>query len=153
MAPVQTLKTRDGWIYVMGMLDKFWEELARRIGRDDLLGDPRFASAAARHDNRDALTRVLDAEMQRKTTAEWLGVLGGGLPVAPVYDVAEAIASPFLQAAGLVQTVPHPVNADFKMLANPLRIDGVRPEQRVCSALGADNDTLVGERPTQSAAE
>jgi hypothetical protein len=39
------------------------------------------------------------------------------------------------------------------MLSNPLKIDGVRPEQTVCSGLGADNEALLGSGQAQAAAE
>ena len=142
LTPVQTVRTKDGWIYVMCMKDKFWEELARRIGRPAYLEDSRFATAAARRENRAALTEVLDEAMGLKTTEAWLGLLRGHLPVAPIYDVAQAIANPFVASAGCVQQVPHPANPDFKMLANPLKIDGQRLDLKPCSPLGADNATL-----------
>jgi crotonobetainyl-CoA:carnitine CoA-transferase CaiB-like acyl-CoA transferase len=143
LTPVQTVRTKDGWIYVMCMKDKFWEELARRIGRPDHLQDPRFSTAAARRENRADLTKVLDEAMSLKTTEEWLALLRGHLPVAPIYDVAQAIANPFVETANCVQRVPHPANPDFKMLANPLKIDGQRLDLKPCSALGADNATVL----------
>jgi crotonobetainyl-CoA:carnitine CoA-transferase CaiB-like acyl-CoA transferase len=143
LTPVQTVRTKDGWIYVMCMKDKFWEELARRIGRPDHLQDPRFSTAAARRENRADLTKVLDEAMSLKTTEEWLALLRGHLPVAPIYDVAQAIANPFVETANCVQRVPHPANPDFKMLANPLKIDGQRLDLKHCSALGADNATVL----------
>jgi crotonobetainyl-CoA:carnitine CoA-transferase CaiB-like acyl-CoA transferase len=152
IAPVQTVRTKDGWIYVMCMMDKFWEELTKRIGRPDLASDTRFATAAARHSNLPALTQELDAEMSKRKTDEWLAVLTGALPVAPVFDVAQAVSNPFVQTVDMVRRVPHPANADFRLFANPLKIDGERPEQKVCSPLGADNDALLG-KPTQAAAE
>jgi crotonobetainyl-CoA:carnitine CoA-transferase CaiB-like acyl-CoA transferase len=142
LTPVQTVRTKDGWIYVMCMKEKFWGELARRVGHPEYLDDPRFGTAAARMKNRDALTVVLDEAMSRKTTAEWLDILRGHLPAAPIYDVAQAIANPFVEIAGMVQVVPHPAKPDFRMLANPLRIDGKRLKQKVCSPLGADNEML-----------
>ena len=36
IAPVQTFPTADGWIFVMCMTEKFWENLIGAIGRDDL---------------------------------------------------------------------------------------------------------------------
>jgi crotonobetainyl-CoA:carnitine CoA-transferase CaiB-like acyl-CoA transferase len=144
LTPVQTVRTKDGWMYVMCMMDKFWEELARRIGRAELIGEARFSSAAARLANRPALTAELDAAMSERTTAEWLEILSGAAPVAPVYDVAQAFANPFLESTGMVRTMPHPARPDFKMLANPLKIDGERPEQKVCSPLGADNAAILG---------
>jgi crotonobetainyl-CoA:carnitine CoA-transferase CaiB-like acyl-CoA transferase len=153
LTPVQTVRTKDGWIYVMCMMDKFWEELARRIGRAELIEDVRFASAAARLANRPALTAELDAAMSQRTTAEWLEILSGAAPVAPVYDVTQAFANPFLESTGMVQTMPHPARPDFKMLANPLKIDGERPKQKVCSPLGADNPAILGADAKQAAAE
>jgi crotonobetainyl-CoA:carnitine CoA-transferase CaiB-like acyl-CoA transferase len=151
LTPVQTVRTKDGWIYVMCMMDKFWEELARRIGRAELIEDARFSSAAARLANRPALTGELDAAMSQRTTAEWLEILSGAAPVAPVYDVAQAFANPFLESTGMVRTMPHPARPDFKMLANPLKIDGERPEQKVCSPLGADNVAVLGSGAQQAA--
>ncbi len=153
LTPVQTVRTRDGWIYVMCMMDKFWEELARRIGRAELIEDARFSSAPARLANRPELTAELDAAMSQRTTAEWLEVLSGAAPVAPVYDVAQAFANPFLETTGMVRTVPHPARPDFRMLANPLKIDGERPELSVCSPLGADNEAILGAGTKQAAAE
>jgi crotonobetainyl-CoA:carnitine CoA-transferase CaiB-like acyl-CoA transferase len=152
ITPVQTVRTRDGWIYVMCMKEKDWETLARLIGHPEHVADSRFATPAARRQHRADLTRVLDEAMSQRTTAEWLEVLTGHLPVGPVYDVAQAAANPFAQSVGMVRNVPHPAKPDFRMLANPLKIDGQRLEQRVCAPLGADNEALLG-RPKQEAAE
>jgi crotonobetainyl-CoA:carnitine CoA-transferase CaiB-like acyl-CoA transferase len=153
VTPVQSFRTKDGWIYIMCMLDKFWDELVRRIGRPELGSDPRFSSAPARRDNRDALTRELDGEFSRKTTANWLSVLRGAIPVAPVYDVAEAFANPFVAESGMISMMSHPAKADFRLLANPLKIDGVRPKQTPCSPLGSDNDAVLGHDLSHPTAE
>ncbi len=153
ITPVQTVRTKDGWVYVMCMKQKFWEELAHRVGQPELLADQRFATPAGRRSHRSELTGALDDAMSRKTTAEWLGVLTGYIPIAPINDLAQAFANPFVATAGMVNTVPHPAKPDLKMLSNPLRIDGVRPEQTVCSALGADNEGLLGPDQSKAAAE
>jgi crotonobetainyl-CoA:carnitine CoA-transferase CaiB-like acyl-CoA transferase len=145
LVPVQTYRTADGWIYVMCMKDKFWENLARKIGRGELVSDPRFSTQAARLKNRDELTRVLDGTLSTRTTDEWLDQLRGVAPVAPVYDVERAFANPFVERTGMVRTVPHPAKPDYRALANPIRIDGQRAEQAVCSPLGADNRTYLGK--------
>jgi crotonobetainyl-CoA:carnitine CoA-transferase CaiB-like acyl-CoA transferase len=153
ITPVQTVRTKDGWVYVMCMKQKFWEELAHRIGHPELITDTRFATPAARRSHRSELTRALDEGMSAKTTVEWLEILTGRIPVAPINDLAQAFANPFMQTVGMVSTVPHPDNPDFKMLSNPLRIDGKRPQQTVCSALGADNAALLDTPLSKAAAE
>jgi crotonobetainyl-CoA:carnitine CoA-transferase CaiB-like acyl-CoA transferase len=143
VAPVQTVATQDGWIYVMCMTQKFWLCLAGIMGRPDLASDPRFHTVEARRENRELLTRVLDEELGRHTTAYWLAKCEGQLPVAPVLDVATALDSEFVAASGAIQNVPHPQRKDLRVLANPLKIDGQRLPLRVCAALGADNAALL----------
>ncbi len=115
------------------------------IGREDLGRDPRFRTGVLRGQNRAALTEELDRAFSQKTTDEWIALLTGVVPVGPVYDVARALANPFVETVGMVRTVPHPLKPDLKMLANPLKVDGRRPQQTVCSPLGADNDEVLGK--------
>jgi crotonobetainyl-CoA:carnitine CoA-transferase CaiB-like acyl-CoA transferase len=70
------------------------------------------------------------------------------LPISPVYDLASALENPFLRENGMVSAVPHPARADMRVLSNPLKINGQRLPQRVCSASGADNEALLGGVPS-----
>jgi len=152
VVPVQTYPTQDGWIFIMCMTDKFWEALLGVLRRRDLGTDPRFSSQAARRQHRDELTGLLDGEFAKATTAHWLEALSGLLPVAPVYDIAQALANPFVKSQGMIRTVRHPQRADLKIFANPLKIDGKRPTQAAGSALGADNAALLAKPPVRKRA-
>lgn len=144
VAPVQTFPTSDGWMFIMCMTDKFWDALLSAIGRTDIGKDPRFATQAARQENREALTGTLDAEFRRKPTSYWLAKLEGVLPVSPVLDMEQALENPHVRATEMIHNVPHPARPDMRVLANPLKINGQRVEQRVCSAVGADNAEYLG---------
>jgi crotonobetainyl-CoA:carnitine CoA-transferase CaiB-like acyl-CoA transferase len=141
--PVQTFPTADGWIFIMCMSEKFWTMLCDALSRPDLPRNPRFATVERRRDNRDALTQLLDEELRKHTTEHWLAVLTGKIPIAPVYDLAQALDASFTRQTGMVRSVPHPVKGELRVLANPLKINGERPEQRACSPLGADNDAVL----------
>jgi len=143
VAPVQTFPTADGWVFIMCMTDKFFGELARVIGRPDLTADARFGSPSSRQSNRAALTGIIDAELRRETNEYWLGKLGGVLPIAPVLDLAQALDNPFLRATDMIRDLPHPAKPEMRALANPIKVDGKRLEQSVCSPLGADNDAYL----------
>ena len=144
VAPVQTFTTADGWIFIMCMTDKFWSNLLQVLGRTDLASDTRFASQALRRQNRDVLTAVLDDELRKRATAEWIKAFAGLLPVAPVYEMDEALDAAFPRTTGMVRTVPTADRPDFRVLGNPIKIDGQRPEQVAAPALGADNAALLG---------
>jgi crotonobetainyl-CoA:carnitine CoA-transferase CaiB-like acyl-CoA transferase len=147
LAPVQTFPTADGWIFVMCMSEKFWSALLGVLGREDLADDPRFADGNTRHRYRKELTAILDSVFRQASTAQWLDRLSGVLPVAPVYDVAAALSSPFAQASGMIQTVAHAEKADLSLLASPIKVNGARAAVTPCAPLGADNEALLGGAP------
>ena len=146
LAPVQTFPTRDGWIFIMCMTQKFWLALCQATGRADLVDNPLFADPNMRARNRAAMTDALDPTFRTRTTAEWLASLNGLLPAAPVYRLDQALDSTFARATGMVSAVPHAVKGTLRVISNPLRIDGDRPTQAACSPLGADNDTILGKQ-------
>jgi crotonobetainyl-CoA:carnitine CoA-transferase CaiB-like acyl-CoA transferase len=149
LAPVQTFPTADGWIFIMCMTDKFWFELADAVGRSDLKSDKRFSAMSLRHANRVELSEILDPKFRKQPTRYWLDKLKGRVPIAPVLDVAQALDSPFLAETQMIRNVPHPAKPGLRALANPIRINGKRLEQSVCSPLGADNAAFVGQSSRQ----
>jgi crotonobetainyl-CoA:carnitine CoA-transferase CaiB-like acyl-CoA transferase len=58
--------------------------------------------------------------------------------------VKRALENPFVEEVGMVRNVPHPLLPALRLLANPLKVDGVRPDQKVCPPLGADNESVLG---------
>ncbi|MGB3712529.1 MAG: CoA transferase [Erythrobacter sp.] len=143
--PSQMFKASDGWMFVMCQLPKFWDILTARIGREDLKGDARFATNADRLANREALTRILDAEFCQQPMAHWQDLLAGSVPVAPVYTLADALDNPWLHEIGMRETVDHPDRDEMQVLASPLKFDGERPRNRAAPLLGADTDALLTE--------
>lgn len=145
VAPVQTFPTADGWIFIMCMTDKFWTNLVEALGRLDLKSDPRFATPALRRQNREALTEVLDGELRKRPTRAWLQTFAGLLPAAPVYEMDEALDAAFPRQTGMVRNVPTADRPDFRVLGNPIKINGQRAAQVAAPALGADNDALLAQ--------
>jgi crotonobetainyl-CoA:carnitine CoA-transferase CaiB-like acyl-CoA transferase len=143
--PVQLFPTRDAWIFVMCMTDKFWRALVEKMGRADLASRSEFITADGRRRNRDELTSVLDAEFRKHTTDEWLQRLQGVLPAAPVNDLAQALDNPFLTDIGMVMNVPHTARSDFRALASPIKLGGQRLPARAGPVLGEHTEALMQE--------
>lgn len=143
--PSQMFKAADGWMFVMCQLPKFWDILTTRMGRADLKDDPRFADNADRLANRDALTQLLDAEFSKQPMAHWQNLLAGHVPVAPVYELGDALDNPWLAEIGMRDEVAHPDKPDLHVLANPLKFDGERLPNRAAPLLGADSDAILDD--------
>jgi crotonobetainyl-CoA:carnitine CoA-transferase CaiB-like acyl-CoA transferase len=144
LTPSQLYRTKDGWLFVMCNKEKFWPIFAEKIGRPDLASDERFANFAARLKNREELTQLLDEVLSAKTTAEWCETLGGHVPIAPVYDVAQALENPFVTSSGRLADFERPEGgAPVRMLAGPIRVDGRRTPTRAAPLMGFDTESIL----------
>ena len=143
--PVQLYRTRDGWIFIMAMTDKFWQLLLERLGHTSIGGDPRFNSMASRARNRDALTDVLDEIFQTEDTDHWFEKLRTYIPVAPVHDLPSALDNPFVASIGMMQTMTHREFGEYRGLSNPIKIDQQRMQTHCGAGLGADNQEILGK--------
>jgi crotonobetainyl-CoA:carnitine CoA-transferase CaiB-like acyl-CoA transferase len=143
--PSQMFRSADGWMFIMCQLPKFWTTLIDKIGRRDLAEDPRFVSQTDRLANRGVLSEILDAIFGSKPTAHWQALLEGFVPVAPVYQLDQALDNPWLDTIGMTDTVQHPDREELRVLASPIRIDGKRLPNRAGPLLGQDSDDILAD--------
>lgn len=143
VTPSQTVKTADGWVFLMAQLPKFWTLLVAELG-DPVLQEERFATIPSRLEHRDALTAELDRIFSTASTEAWVERLGGRVPIAPVYELDDALDNP--RVADMIDRVDHPDAPDgLRVLANPIKLDGERLPNRAGPKLGADSDAVLLE--------
>ena len=145
LVPCQLYKTSDGWIYLMCNKESFWPILCQNIDREDLIEDPRFINFKVRQENRDNITKILDKELMKKTTAEWLKKFGGIVPAAPILNLEEALQNPFLKDRQNIQHLKTNRGIDISLLKTPVHISDSMMEDKTAPELGADTDNVLEE--------
>ena len=145
LVPCQLYKTSDGWIYLMCNKEKFFGTLCELIDRAAWKTDARFLNFKERLANRDTLTSLIDKALANKTTTQWLAILQGKVPVAPLNDVAQALENPFVRDRGRIATATTPDGRPVDMLATPIHVPDEVYTHRAAPALGADNDVILAE--------
>jgi len=132
IVPFQNFRAADGWIVIGGAKQKFWERLCEVMGEPELATDPRFATMAARDENRDELLPLLEAIFAGRTVDEWLALLvPAGIPAARVNTVSEALDDPQTVARGAVVEHEHPTLGTVRTMRTALRVSGgERPPAR-----------------------
>jgi len=99
--PMGLYPTADGFLNLAATSSKNFQKLCRLIGRGKAADDPRFASAALRGRNKEALNELIATALRAKTTREWFALLvAEGLPCGPVYNIREAFADPQVRHCG-----------------------------------------------------
>jgi len=103
-APSGAFKTGSGLLNIAANKQEQFEALAKVIGRDDLITDPRFANREDRKRHRAALTQEVEAALRSRPAAEWESILiGVGIPAGRVVTVPEALENPQVKHRDLLQ--------------------------------------------------
>jgi len=129
-------RTSDGWINVLPYSMRHYDELFRKGGRVDLLGDPRIASGRARIANSDFLYEVVAGIMPMQTTEEWLAFCrDSNIPASALADLDD-----------LVDALPnaiHPLVGDYKLVPPPVRFSRTAAEVRRSAPLPGQHNHEV----------
>jgi crotonobetainyl-CoA:carnitine CoA-transferase CaiB-like acyl-CoA transferase len=144
-APLDNWETSDGkYVCIIAAGDGLFPRLARAIGREDLLADPRFETMARRAEHGDEINGIVAAWVQARTAREVQDVLERHqVPFGVAYSVADIFADPHVAARGDIETVDDPV-------LGPVRMQGVYPRfsrtpgaiQRGAPRLGEHNEEV-----------
>jgi crotonobetainyl-CoA:carnitine CoA-transferase CaiB-like acyl-CoA transferase len=121
-APLDNWETSDGkYVCIIAAGDGLFPRLARAIGREDLLADPRFETMARRAEHGDEINGIVAAWVKARTAREVQEVLERHeVPFGVAYSVADIFADPHVAARADIETVDDPV-------LGPVRMQGVYP--------------------------
>jgi crotonobetainyl-CoA:carnitine CoA-transferase CaiB-like acyl-CoA transferase len=104
--PVGMFKTKDGFMSVNARRDEHFKRLAKLLGKDAWITDPRYADARARVTHRDTLMAELRPFFETKTSDEWVELLSGiDILKAKVNSYDDLFKDPQVQAVDAVRWV------------------------------------------------
>lgn len=113
--------TADGHVCVLPYNDRHWKKFFEVVGREDLTGDDRFSSQAARSANIDALYGIVAEVMPTRTSKEWLTLLeAADIPVMPMNTPEDLFDCPHLNAVGMFPVVDHPTEGKLRHIKVPV---------------------------------
>ncbi len=121
-------QTADGWMAVSAHTDRTWAGLAAAVNRPDWLSDPRFATVAAREENKPARLDLTQSELLKDTTENWMQRLGAhDVPCAPVLTRDQVYRHSQVVANGIVIEGDHPQAGRIRQTRTPARFSATPP--------------------------
>ena len=142
LTPCELYRTSDGWIYIMCNKEKFWPVLCEVLGHDEWSTDGRFKDFKGRLEHRKLIREMLDEELQKKNTSDWLEIFAGKVPAAPVNDLQGALENPFVQDEGRIQSIPLKDYGSYRTLDSPVKCGEPTPSNPA-PLLGQDTEQLL----------
>lgn len=135
---------KDGRWLILSLLneEKQFPTLARCLGREDLIDDPRFVTKADRHARSVELIKILDDTFATRDLAEWRKILDGNGLVFGVVGILDDIPN---DKQMLDNEVLVPFENDTMLTINsPIWIDGAKKVQpRKPPAVGEHSDEIL----------
>jgi crotonobetainyl-CoA:carnitine CoA-transferase CaiB-like acyl-CoA transferase len=136
----------NDYVYIMTSRanPEHWDRLLKLMGREDLLGDPRYATPAHRVEREAEVDAIISAWTRQHTKHEAMTAVGDvGVPAGAVLDTMELQNDATFEQRGIMQTIHHPTHGDFKMPAWPVRIDGKPPTLVTSPVLGQHTGAVL----------
>ncbi len=146
-SPYGRFRARDGYLNIAAGNDAMWTKLARAVGREEWLSDPRFTDALQRLYNRDALSTEIEAVLATQDVAYWVEhINAAGVPCGPVLDLQQVFADPQVLAREMFVQLAHPEVGTFKTTGLPVKLS-VTPGriERRPPLLGEHTDEVLRE--------
>ncbi len=123
--------------------DEHWRRLARVIGREDMLDDPRFATGESRYEHRDIVDEALTAWTSQRTKQEVMETIAGEkVPCGAVFNTLELMNDPDLKARGMMHKIDHPVRGEVTVSGWPLRMSDSHVPIKTAPLHGGDNEAI-----------
>jgi formyl-CoA transferase len=112
----------NDYVFVFAQ-QQMWHPLLRAMGREDLIGDPRYETAAARWERKAEVDALVEAWTSQRTKHDVTTILAGaGVPCGACLDTGEVLADPHLRAREMIVEVEHPVRGPYVTVGNPIKL-------------------------------
>lgn len=144
-APFGVYRARDGHFAVAVLNKKLFDALAQALQRPDLAQDPGLATDEQRSAREPELRQAIEqwaADLPVEDVVHRIEAVG--VPVAPLWNIGQALESPQAQARGLLHSVADSRLPDLRLPTQPVRFGGAAancPER--APDLGEHTTTLL----------
>lgn len=140
-------QTADGWMAVSAHTDSTWAGLSAAVGRPDWLEDPRFATVAAREENKPARLELTQEALREDTTDNWMQRLDvHDVPCAPVLTRDQVWSHRQVQANETIIEQNHPQAGRIRQARTPARFSATPLKApKPARKLGEDTRTVLEE--------
>lgn len=150
ISPYNAYEVEDGYVVIICIAERHWEQLAETMGRADLIGDDRYASKVDRARHNDEIDAMIESWLEGRTKAEVVDtLLERNVPCAPVTAVDELLDDPHLDARQMIAELPNQGESGRPTVpvpGMPIKLSGSDPpETTAAPLLGEHTEEVLRE--------
>jgi crotonobetainyl-CoA:carnitine CoA-transferase CaiB-like acyl-CoA transferase len=134
------------YIYTSRANPEHWNRLLKVMGREDLVGDPNYATPEARTERREEVDAIVAAWTRKHDKHEAMHLVAGAtIPAGAVMDTMELANDKSFEERGIRQTMQHPVVGPYTMSGWPVRFAGRTPSISAAPLLGQHSEEALAD--------
>jgi crotonobetainyl-CoA:carnitine CoA-transferase CaiB-like acyl-CoA transferase len=148
VTPYGVFDTKKGYI----ALGPSWPRIARVVGADWMIDDPRFETHELRVKNRELLEGIIQQNLLQGEAKDWLELMEvEDIAAVGVNDVSQVVSEPQLLHNKMILTLKHPLGGEVKVAGNPVKMAGLIDEESyketytAAPTLGQHQQEILGE--------
>jgi CoA:oxalate CoA-transferase len=120
--PYGVYHTKKGYIAI----GPSWPRIARAIGAEWMIDDPRFKDWTARDQHRQELNEVVEEQLSQAEAEDWLEIFKEeDIPADLIKTIDQVVADPQVLHRNMILTLAHPLGGEVKLVGNPIKMEGL----------------------------
>ncbi|MBI2862322.1 MAG: CoA transferase, partial [Chloroflexi bacterium] len=125
-APWNSYPTKDGFVIICSANDKLWNQLIQAIGREDLIGDPRYDTPPKRRQRVDEVDDIVSEWTRTKTIDEAIAVMDRvGIPAGSISRIDRLLSDPHFHHRQLLVEVEDPLAGKMPTIGSPFKMSEI----------------------------
>ncbi len=144
LVPYNAYNTKKGWL----VIGPSWPRLARVLGLDWMIDDPRFSTQPARLQHKEEFDRLVQEKLMEAPAEDWLELMNiEDIAAAPVNTLDKTAVDPQVQHRNMVLELDHPLGERVKLVGNPVKMPGSIDDSNYLPppTLGQHNYEVLGD--------
>jgi crotonobetainyl-CoA:carnitine CoA-transferase CaiB-like acyl-CoA transferase len=123
--PYGIYKTKKDYIAI----GPSWPRIARAIGAEWMMKDPRFEDWIARDQHRKELNDTVEEQLAAADAEDWLEIFKEeDIPADLIKTIDQVVVDPQVLHRNMLITLSHALGGEIKLAGNPVKIDGFSEE-------------------------
>jgi crotonobetainyl-CoA:carnitine CoA-transferase CaiB-like acyl-CoA transferase len=123
--PYGVYRTKKGFIAI----GPSWPRIARAIGADWLIDDPRFKDWTGRDEHREELNAIIEEYLAKAGAEDWVALFEAeDIPAGLIKNIDEVAADPQVLHQKMILSLSHPLGGEVKLAGNPIKMEGLSEE-------------------------
>ena len=126
---INTYPASDRWLQLCGPdYNRYYNDVMRAIGREDLVDDPRYKDLKTIQENGDTkeVIRIIEEEMRKRPADEWLPLFrAADVPCEKAYTFEDILNDEQAWASKALDTITYPTGNQGTVIATPVRMASI----------------------------